>query len=231
MAAKRKQHKTEAGPSPSTTGDGGISDVEAPGVVQGIEDDPGQENSTARSEDSVLDMHAASDAEGDETRAENDVAKVAKLAEERSFLLDQLQRARAELANYRRRTEEERGRLTSRVTCELFKELLPVVDDLHKALAVEPSEAPPQQLFDGLALIADKVDALLRRFAIEVIPTVGEQFDPRWHEAMVQLESAEHEPGEIMGELERGYRMGDGLVRAARVSVAKAPKRGEEEAS
>ncbi len=141
-----------------------------------------------------------------------------ELKEENRFLVDQLQRARAELENFKRRTRNEQAALRRRMVVDVFRQILPLFDDLQIALA---QDADPGPLSEGLQLIVDKFSKLLREHSIEVIPTVGNLFDPSWHEAMYTVESSEYPDGHIMEELERGYRLGDVLIRPARVKVAK----------
>lgn len=141
-----------------------------------------------------------------------------KLREENEFLLSQLQRARAELENFRRRTSEERHLQRHRVTAEIFREILRLHDDLELAVR---SEEDGDQLREGLRIIVDKFEQLLADHGIEAIAAVGQPFDPTWHEAMFHVETDDRPEGEVLDELERGYRIGDSLIRPARVTVAK----------
>ena len=97
--------------------------------------------------------------------------------------------------------------------------MLSVVDDLR--LAAQAEEKATDGVSEGLQIILDKVQTMLGEFSIEEIPAVGEPFDPAWHEAMIHQESEEVAPGSVVGELERGYRLRETLVRPARVIVAK----------
>lgn len=161
-----------------------------------------------------------------------DVDETEKLREENQFLLDQLQRSRAELKNFRRRTAEERSQHELRATADLFRRVLPLFDSLIRAMnAGEKSEAEEEtdtataleKLREGVRIIVDEFHRLLGELRIEVIAAAGEPFDPAVHEAVFQKETDEYPPGQVIEEFERGYRAGEILVRAAKVIVAKAP--------
>lgn len=144
-----------------------------------------------------------------------------KLREERDYYLDQVQRARAELDNYRRRVAREREQQSRRITIDLFRSVLPLLDDLQLALRAEPDSADPAQLRTGLELISDKFLQVLQDHRIEAVEAVGQPFDPMVHEAMFQEETDDAPDGQVLEEFERGYQLGEDLIRPARVKVAK----------
>ena len=143
------------------------------------------------------------------------------IGNEQEFLVQQLQRARAELENYRRRTQEERVVLRQRIVADVFKTFLPVLDGLTAALRADSADSEPAGIRDGLQLIAGKVNELLDELGIESLVAVGEDFDPELHEAVLQVEQPGTRNGEIVEEIDRGYRCGDLLIRASRVVVAR----------
>lgn len=140
---------------------------------------------------------------------------------DQDFLVAQLQRARAELENFRRRTQEERIVLRKRIVADVFKTFLPVLDGLTAALKADVGETEPAGIRDGLQLIAGKVEEILKELDIESVAAVGEDFDPEVHEAMLQVDQPGSRNGEIIEEIDRGYRCGDLLIRASRVVVAR----------
>ncbi len=126
--------------------------------------------------------------------------------EDQEFLLQQLQRARADLENFRRRTLEERAVLRKRTISDVFRTFLPVLDGLCAALKVDSSEPEGVDgVRDGLKLISGKVDMILSELGIEEVATVGEDFDPEIHEAMLKVDQPDARNGEIVGEIEKGY--------------------------
>jgi molecular chaperone GrpE len=138
---------------------------------------------------------------------------------------DAVARRQADFENYRKRTERERGETYNRVVGEVVRKLLPVVDNLGRALDAERSlEASESKEFrhflSGVELIGKQLNELLESFGVEPIVAVGERFDPHIHEAVVTEPSDEHEPDTVVEELARGYRIGDRLLRPAMVKVS-----------
>jgi len=139
--------------------------------------------------------------------------------EQIGFYVDRLQRMQAEFENFRRRSQQELREREARTTVRIFQSILPVVDDLR--LAARTEEQGSEGANEGLRIILDKLSGLLGELSIEEIPAEGEPFDPQWHEALLHQESDDVDPGCIVQELERGYRLGETLIRASRVIVSK----------
>jgi molecular chaperone GrpE len=150
---------------------------------------------------------------------------LADVTRDRDDLHDRLLRTAAEFDNFRKRTERERRELHEAAAADLIRDLLPVVDDLERALAAAPADRGADTLEgfrEGVELIHRQVLDVLRRRGVQPIETEGQPFDPNWHEAVV-YESADGRPdGEIIGEVRRGYRLGQRLLRPSMVRVAKA---------
>jgi molecular chaperone GrpE len=147
--------------------------------------------------------------------------EVRALRQERDELQDRLLRSAAEFDNYRKRTDRERRELSDAVSADLIRDLLPVVDDLERALAAA-SDSPDATLRAGVELIHRQVLEALRRRGAEPFPSVGEDFDPTWHEALSSEPANGRRDGEVVQEIRRGYRIGSRLIRPALVKVAKA---------
>jgi molecular chaperone GrpE len=146
-------------------------------------------------------------------------------AAERQDLLDKLARRSADFDNFRKRTERERADTYGRAVGEVVRRLLPVLDNLQRALdaerLVEVKESEEFRHFlHGVELINRQLGGVLESLGVEVIPTVGELFDPHIHEAVTTEATAEVEPDTITQEMQRGYRLGDKLLRPAMVKVA-----------
>jgi molecular chaperone GrpE len=136
-----------------------------------------------------------------------------------------LARRQADFENYRKRVERECTETHNRLVGELVKKLLPVVDNLGRALdaerSIKGSESKEFRHFlNGVELIAKQLNEVLESFGVEPIVAVGERFDPHIHEAVVTEPSDEHEPDTVVEELARGYRIGDRLLRPAMVKVS-----------
>ena len=142
---------------------------------------------------------------------------VEALAAERDEYLDQLRRVAAEFDNYRKRAARDHELLVARAAERLVRELLPVLDDLERALqaAEEHEEAT---LEEGVRLVHRQLEEALRKEGLAEVPTDG-GFDPHLHEALL-AQPAEAESGTILEVLQKGYRLGDRVLRPARVVVA-----------
>ena len=154
----------------------------------------------------------------DAAAADDDTAA---LRQERDELYDRLLRSAAEFDNYRKRTERERREHAERAAADLIGDLLPVLDDLERALAAA-AERPETALRDGVELIHRALLDVLRRRGVEPFEAEGQMFDPAWHEAVASVPADGRPDGQIVATLRRGYRLGDRLLRAAQVTVAKA---------
>ena len=151
--------------------------------------------------------------------------EVARLKGERQELIDQMARRQADFDNYRKRLERERAETYGRVAADVASELLPVVDNLRRALDAEASmEAGESEEFRnflrGVELIARQLNGVLEQLGVQEVEAVGRPFDPHFHEAVATEHSDEHEPDTVTQEIQRGYRIGERLLRPAMVKVA-----------
>lgn len=146
-----------------------------------------------------------------------------KLREERDFYVDQLQRSRADLDNFRRRVQRDHEQTRQRLAIDFLRALLPVYDDLRLAVQADAHAADPAQLRVGLRLIVEKFERMLTDAQVEMIDATGQPFDPAFHEAILQEETEAVPPGQVLEVFEAGYRLGSELIRPARVKVARAP--------
>jgi molecular chaperone GrpE len=137
---------------------------------------------------------------------------------ERDEYLRDLQRLAADFDNYRKRTAREQEALASRAHERLIKELLPVLDDLERALdaAGEHDEA---KLVDGVSLVREALRQALEREGLVEIAADG-VFDPHVHEALLAQPAEGREHGDVLEVIQKGYRLGDKVLRPARVVVA-----------
>ena len=135
--------------------------------------------------------------------------------------LDGWQRARAEFANYKKRIEKEQEDMIKSANGAFITKLLPVMDDFERAFQTLPLDLMGMTWLEGVALIQRKLQILLEQEGVTVIETEGQMFDPTLHQAVTHEENEEHEEGQIMGEVQKGYRMGDKVLRPSLVRVAK----------
>jgi molecular chaperone GrpE len=146
---------------------------------------------------------------------------LAALQRERDEMYDRLLRKTAEFDNYRKRIERERREQSDQAVVDLLLNLLLVVDDFDRALTTESGERPSAYR-KGVELIHAKLHDLLKRQGVKPIESLGADFDPNLHQAVVSESSPGHREGEVIGEMSKGYMMGDRLLRPAMVKVAKA---------
>jgi len=143
--------------------------------------------------------------------------KLAQLEAERDEHLNDLKRVAADFENYRKRVARDQESLVARAHERLVKELLPVLDDLERALAAA-EEHQEAKLEDGVRLVHEELKAALKREGLAEIKTNG-RFDPHVHEALLSQPS-DAEEGSVLEVVQKGYRLGDRVVRPARVVVA-----------
>lgn len=156
---------------------------------------------------------------GDATATDTQVDPIEALRAERDALQDRLLRTAAEFENYRKRIDRERREQSETAAAHVLTDLLPIVDDLERALNA-PSTGDPEAYRKGVELIRHQMLELLRRRGVTPIDTSGADFDPRVHQAVVQEASDAHREGQVMEELRRGYMLGERLLRPAMVKVA-----------
>ena len=147
---------------------------------------------------------------------------LAQLTRERDDYLDQLQRTRADFDNYRKRMERERPLLAEAGVRDLVSELLPVLDNLERALEalVAAGDEGATCIVAGVDMVRQQLGGLLVGRGVEEIPAAGESFDPTIHEAVQGVPSPDHPEGTVIAVVERGYRMSDAVIRPARVVVS-----------
>lgn len=143
---------------------------------------------------------------------------VAEVKAEAASNLAGWQRAQADFINYKRRTEQERAEATKFANAMLILNLLPVLDDLERALDNTPTQLAGLSWVEGIRLIYRKFRSVLEAQGLAEIKAVGEAFDPALHEAVLYEEGEE---GKVIGELQRGYRLHDRVLRPSLVRVGK----------
>ena len=158
------------------------------------------------------------DAGGDD--ADSRGVDLDEVIRERDAHYDRLLRVTAEYDNYRRRTERERRELTEQATGDLLGDLLPVVDDLERALAADTEDGDAYRR--GVEIIHKQLLDVMARRGVAPIEAVGTDFDPTLHQAVMHEPSDGHRDGEVVEELRRGYTLRQRLLRPSMVKVAKA---------
>ena len=164
----------------------------------------------------------AKPAETLESRIATLEAELAASREEARQSQERWLRERADLDNYKKRSDRERADALRFGIERLIKDLLPVVDNLERAVTHAQGGGNGEPLVEGVALVLKALLEVLERHGVTRVEAKGTAFDPTHHEAVAHVETAEHEPNAVMEEHQPGYRLKDRLLRPALVSVAKA---------
>ena len=146
---------------------------------------------------------------------------IAEAKAEAQRFKDQWMRSAADFDNFRKRSRKELEDTRKAGREELLKDLLPVFDNLERAMTSAERATEVKPVSEGLKLVLRQFTDTLARSGITKVPTVGQPFDPSMHEAIQQVETDEVAPGTVMAEVQPGYLQGERLVRAAMVVVAK----------
>lgn len=148
-------------------------------------------------------------------------AEFEQVKTERDQLLDRLARLQAEFENARKRSERERAEYRDYAAAGIVEQFLPVLDNFELALR---STGSTEQLRSGVELIVKQMEEILRQMQVTAIPTVGQQFDPRHHEALGSVERVDLPDQRVAEEIRRGYKIREKLLRPAMVRVVSNPK-------
>lgn len=151
---------------------------------------------------------------------------IAPIREERDRLKDQLLRTAADYDNFRKRTKKDLDDAERRGREEAVRELLPVFDNLERAVQASGAATDVHSIVEGVKMVLKLFEDQVGRLGISRVPTVGQRFDPAIHDAIQQKETDEHPPGTVIAEIVPGYRLGERLVRPAMVVVARKPAAG-----
>lgn len=152
-------------------------------------------------------------------------AELKRVEAENAELKNSLARRQADFENYRKRVDRERSETYNRVVADIAEKLLPVSDNLKRALEAESSVKAAESdefrhFLSGVDLIWKQLNGVLEALGVKPIVAVGEQFNPHIHEAVVTEATDEYEPDTVIQEIRSGYRLGDKLIRPALVKVA-----------
>jgi len=182
--------------------------------------EPNEKNGPAEDEPKSAPRAAESeDPKSGESAAASDPLAEAKA--ETARFKDQWMRSAADFDNFRKRTRRELEDTRKAGREELLKDLLPVFDNLERAITSAERATDVKPVADGLKMVLRQFLDTLGRSGIAKVPSVGSNFDPSVHEAIQQVETDEHPPGTVVAEVQPGYAQGERLIRAAMVVVAK----------
>ncbi len=173
-----------------------------------------------------LHLHLEEEKKGAEREIEELKKKVEEKEKEAKDHYDRLLRMAADFENYKKRAAKEKEEWTKFANEDLMKALLPFIDNLEKAVAHAEKEGnTTKSLIEGLKLTRQQLLQSLSKFGLSPVESSGKPFDPSVHEAMMVVETDQHEPDRVVEEFRKGYLLNDRLLRPATVSVSKASQK------
>lgn len=169
-------------------------------------------------------------ADTEEESFESSFNELEKSKQEAADNYDKFLRASAELENYKKRAVKELADAINYGNEKIIKDILPIIDSLERALDHAVANSEDFDTFvEGLKLIYEKILKTLEKHGVEKIDAVGMDFDPNFHEAMLQVESEDYENNKIVEEFERGYLLNGRLLRPVKAAVSKHVTKGKQE--
>lgn len=194
-------------------------------LTEGTAPETAQAESTAESRDETGGANGPSKAEAkeekkDKKRKEKTDKKQEALKEKIEELEDRVKRQMAEFENFRKRTDREKTAMFETGAKSVIEKILPVVDNFERGLAAVPEGEKGGAFAQGMEMIYKQLMTELESMEVRPIPAVGEEFNPDFHNAVMQVESEEYESGIVASELQKGYMYRDSVVRHSMVGVA-----------
>lgn len=187
----------------------------AAGAEEVTPEESGENADTAAAEDS-----AAAQAGAEEAEEQPAGAKEKALKDKVTALEDRVLRQMAEFENFRKRTTKEKEQMFSMGEKNVIEKILPVVDNFERGLATIPEEEKGTPVASGMEMIYKQLTKVLEDLGVKPIEAVGKEFDPNFHNAVMQVESEEYESGVVAQEFIRGYMYRDQVIRHSMVGVA-----------
>jgi len=172
-----------------------------------------------------LDTSTAVDAEvvANEDEVTKLQEKLAQALEETKVHQEQYLRTLAEMENLRKRTQRDKEELAKYANESILREILPVIDNLERAVEHAEQAASDEGLFEGVQMTLTQFSQLLSKFGVEPVDAIGQPFDPAYHQAMGQMESEDYPVNTVVQQMQKGYQLNKRLLRPAFVMLAKAP--------
>jgi molecular chaperone GrpE len=210
------RYRNSEGAPTSSAPDASASDADAPSedtvVPAGEPEAPASPPACESNEATAADDH--------EAKLERDLDELTAKARKADQYLELAQRTKADFENYRKRAAREAAAAQERGVIKLVRELLPAVDNLDRAVTALDGGGQSDEVASGVKLVHDELIAALGRSGVELFSPEGEKFDPERHEAVAQRPFEGAEAGTVVEVYQRGCRLGDAVIRPARVVVA-----------
>lgn len=163
---------------------------------------------------------AAAEEETSTESVEELKARIEALNAQTEEYMQRLARSQADFDNFRKRTIREKEELGKYASSKLIAELIPVIDNFGRALDTRPEGESSESFVKGVEMIYRQFDSVLQAEGLTTMEAVGQPFNPEFHQAVMQVESDEHEEGIVVEELQKGYMLKDKVLRPAMVKVS-----------
>lgn len=222
MAEQEKEMEEKM--QPETAG----TETETQEADESIEEEAAEETEEAAEEESAGEASEENEGEDPKTWAEKRAAKKQAKQDKKTDaykekieqLEDKVKRQLAEFENFRNRTEKEKTAMFETGARSVIEKMLPIVDNFERGLATVPEENREDPFVDGMNRIYKQLLTELEAIGVKPIEAVGQEFDPKFHNAVMQTASEEYESGVVVQELQKGYTYRDSVVRHSMVAVA-----------
>lgn len=187
---------------------------------QHVNDETTEVQNEAVEADNVADAEQLDTEETVEVLLTEEEKQIQALETEVAELNNRLLRTQADYDNFRRRTRLDMEAAAKYKAQSLIEELIPAIDNFDRALAVKVESDDAKNLLQGMEMVYRQLTEALKNEGLEVINAVGQSFDPHYHQAVMQVESDEHEPNQVVEELQKGYKLKDRVIRPTMVKVS-----------
>lgn len=178
------------------------------------------EQEVVQPEDAMPVEDAAVEANPETTGADEENQELVRLQAELQDAQERILRAQADFDNFRRRTRQDKEDLAKYASSKVITGILPVMDNFERALAVSKDAQDFDSLYKGVEMIFRQMEQVLEQEGVSAMDTVGQPFNPEFHQAIMQVDSDEHEEGIIVEEVMKGYVLKDKVLRPAMVKVS-----------
>lgn len=180
-----------------------------------------EEQQDAQTAETTAEAGGATGEEGTSTESVEELkARIEALSAQSEEYMQRLARSQADFDNFRKRTVREKEELGKYASSKLIAELIPVIDNFGRALDTRPEGEASESFVKGVEMIYRQFDSVLQAEGLTTMETVGQPFNPEFHQAVMQVESDEHEEGIVVEELQKGYMLKDKVLRPAMVKVS-----------
>jgi molecular chaperone GrpE len=179
-----------------------------------------QQSEAAQEANPEEETDASSEQSHQEGASDQVLAELEQARKQAEENYQRLLRVQADYDNFRRRTREEKEQLAKYASLKLIEQLLPVLDNFERALASSNDKKDYDALYKGLDMTFRQLEQVLAQEGLQRMESVGQPFNPEYHQAIMQVESEEHEEGIIVEEVQKGYMLKDKVIRPAMVKVS-----------